>query len=38
MLQDEATDLGLGLRLAHLRQPLEVQPVQQIVVDPALTS
>ena len=35
-LEDDAADLGLRLLLAHLRQPLEVQAVQQIVVDPGL--
>ena len=35
-LEDDAPNLGLGLFLAHLRQPLEVQAVEQIVVDPAL--
>ena len=35
-LEDDPADLGLGLRLTHLRQPLEVQAVQQVVVDPGL--
>ena len=35
-LEDDAANLRLRLLLSHLRQPLEVQPVEQIVVDPGL--
>ena len=33
---DDAADFGFGVRARHLRQPVEVQPVQQILMDPAL--
>ena len=35
-LLDDAADLGLCLRARHLRQPLEVQPCEQVLVNPPL--
>jgi hypothetical protein len=33
---DQAPDLGLGVRAVRARQPVQVDPVQQFLVDPAL--
>ena len=35
---DQAADLRLGLLARHLREPLEVEPVQQLLVDAPLSS